>query len=609
MTGKRLLVRMPGLDKLLDRARRWGARSPHALARARILLDSTQQLVCLLDRDGNVLEAGRAVRTVPGIEVIGRPFWEAPWWKDLPEVQAQLRAAVAEAAAGRSVRHEVEQREGDGRTGLLSVDLSLTPVRDPAGRVAYLMAEGRDVTDRKRVEAELLRKSRDLEGLTARLAQLDEVKTSLFASSAPAGGGAAELPLVLAVEDNPEMSRFLARILGTRFRVATAPDGVAGLALALELIPDLILTDVMMPRMDGEQLVHEIRRHEALQGTPIILLTAWSDDELRVRMLKAGALDYITKPFSAEELLSRVGNLVALKRARQVLQDELQSRARDLETLAAELVLRKRQLQAALETARLERDKAERASRAKSDFLSLVSHELLTPVTALQLRCQRLERDRQSPLAPAHLAIVRHMLASCRRLAEVIRSLLEQARVESGRLTLSSAPVDVSTLAAEVLDELRAQADEKGLDVHLLVEPPLPPARTDERLLRLVIANLASNAVKFTQAGSVAVTLGYRDGAHRIVVKDSGPGIPAEERSRIFEPFEQLEPLRHKHLPGVGLGLALARTMAAALGGRIELDPAEGPGTTFTVILPEADETASTFFQESDGPQHRADGP
>ncbi len=410
--------------------------------------------------------------------------------------------------------------------------------------------------------------------------------------SAAAGAQADLRPLVLAVEDEEQVARTVARILEPQFRVVLAPDGLVGLARALELRPDLILTDMRMPRMTGAQLVREVRKRKELDGIPIILLTAFAEDELRVRMLREGAIDYITKPFSMEELLSRVENVVAMKRARELLQEELHSRDRDLEALAAELVLKKRELEAALETAQLARDRAERANRAKSDFLGLVTHELMTPVTALRLTCQRLARDRATPLAPSHLAAVERMTSVCSRLGGAIQSLLEHARFESGALAIEREEIDVRTLASEVLDELRPQAEHKGLSLELHVEPPLataPTVASDRRLLRIVLTNLASNAVKFTEHGSVVVTLAPaedHESGWRLIVEDTGPGIPEGDRPRIFEPFQQLEPLHHKHNPGIGLGLALAREMVEALQGRISVEAGARGGSKFTVDLP-----------------------
>lgn len=406
------------------------------------------------------------------------------------------------------------------------------------------------------------------------------------ASVARAMSPGAERPLVLVVENDPIVSALLARALGGQFRVAIAEDGAIGLSKIIEEPPDLVLTDLRMPNMDGEELVREVRRHSELDGVPIMVLTAWADEDVRVRLLEHGALDFLAKPFSVAELLSRVHNLVCLKRAREMLQDTLQSRERDLQALTSELVLRKRELEISLESLRIESARAEAATRARNDFLGLMSHELMSPLSVLELGCRCLEHH-ESALSPEErLASIRRMAASCRRLGGTLRELLEHVRLESERLSPGRDPVDLAALAAEVLEEVSAHALEKGLELRLAVEPRLPLAHGDAHLYRLVLAHLVSNAVKFTERGSVVVSIEYRDGTHRLSVEDTGPGIPLHERSRVFEPFQHLERLSHKHIPGIGLGLTLARRAAAVLGATIEVDTRPGSGTTFILVSP-----------------------
>jgi PAS domain S-box-containing protein len=150
------------------------------------------------------------------------------------------------------------------------------------------------------------------------IAELRRSTTAAPETAAERASAAAE-GLVVIVEDNREMNRFIAENLMSRYRIATAFDGKEGLAKAIALKPDLVVTDVMLPEMSGDDLVREIRKHEQLATTPILLLTAKVDDELRVRLLREGAQDYLTKPFSVEELLARIGNLVARKRAEEAL--------------------------------------------------------------------------------------------------------------------------------------------------------------------------------------------------------------------------------------------------------------------------------------------------
>jgi PAS domain S-box-containing protein len=186
---------------------------------------------------------------------------------------------------------------------------------------------------------------------------LDELRRHRIAADAgraPAHGpgdpavATEERPLVLVVEDNHEMNRFIAEAFAGRYRVACAFDGQEGLEKALALRPDLILSDVIMPRVSGDALVREVRTHAELATVPIVLLTAKVDDELRLKLLRTGAQDYLTKPFSAEELRTRVSNLIAMKQARETLQHDLASRTSDLSALAREVAARRRELHAAL---------------------------------------------------------------------------------------------------------------------------------------------------------------------------------------------------------------------------------------------------------------------
>ena len=401
------------------------------------------------------------------------------------------------------------------------------------------------------------------------------------AAQAPVDGDAR--PRVLLVEDNPDMSLFMRGVLRRSYRVTLAADGRRGLEAALARRPDLIITDVMMPEVSGDALVGELRKHAELDGVPILVVSAKPDDELRVRLLREGAQDYLIKPFSTEELVARAGNLVATARTRAILQSALDSQQHDLTALAAELSQNKHDLGAALEQTRQARAHAERASQFKSDFLSLISHELKTPLNALNLQLERIRRERER-LSDKQASLLDRALGSVARLGDLVESLLQYSRIEQDRLVTDLADVDVSALAGEVLEELGSAAEQKGLALRLEA-PTAVRAFTDARILRLVLVNLVGNAVKFTETGSIEVRV--EGGARpRIAVRDTGRGIAPEDQARVFEPFEQLEQIRHKHTSGVGLGLALVRELSRALGASIELESALGRGSTFTIVLP-----------------------
>jgi signal transduction histidine kinase len=390
-------------------------------------------------------------------------------------------------------------------------------------------------------------------------------------------------PWVLVVEDSRDMNRFICETLAGEYRTACAFDGKEGLAQAVALQPDLIVSDVMMPVMSGDELVRRVRDLPQLEATPILLLTAKADEEMRAQLLRSGAQDYVMKPFASEELRARVAGLVATKRARDVLQTELASETRDVEVLARQLTIRKRELDTALESARAARDVAEKASRLKTNFLTLVSHELRTPVTSLLLQVET--AIRADPKG-AQAESVKRMHVTARRLADLIVSLLDYAVIESGRLDVRVERFDARALVKEVRHDLEPQARMKDLGLQLSSPKDAPPLETDRRLLRLVLVNLVANAIKFTERGTVALSLRCGSESHSFEVRDTGPGISLEDRQRIFDPFEQLEPIRHKHNPGVGIGLTLVQQLVNALGGRIDLESEVGRGSAFRVILP-----------------------
>ena len=395
----------------------------------------------------------------------------------------------------------------------------------------------------------------------------------------------ASRPLVLIVEDDPHLNRFLVAALSEEFRTASAGDGKDGLDKALALRPDLILSDVVMPRMTGMELLAELRSRSEFDTTPVIVLSGQEDGALRVKMLN-DAQDYVLKPCSAQEIVARVKNLVTMKRVRDVLQAELSSRRDSLEELATEVSGQKRDLRVALESLRAAHAYAERMSQFKTTLLTLFSHELRTPITALLLQVERLKRDRHGELAPAHRQMVDGVASAAGRLGGIVESLLEYAHLEAGRLVPHLATFDVNELGAEVVDELRPQATRKDLDIDFRPAASLPPLTSDRQVVRIILVNLIGNAIKFTERGSVSLTAARAGGGHSLTVTDTGPGVAEADRERIFEPFVQLEALRHKHHPGFGLGLSLVREMSAALGCRLEMSSELGRGSSFTVTFP-----------------------
>lgn len=234
------------------------------------------------------------------------------------------------------------------------------------------------------------------------------------------------------------------------------------------------------------------------------------------------------------------------------------------------------------------RDRANRASDAKSQFLASMSHELRTPLGAIIGFTNVLRKNRHGNLLPADLTYLERINAAGTHLLGLINEVLDLAKLESGAPELRMAPVDVRGLVGEVAQLLEAQAATKS--VSLVVDVPQTPvvAEIDAEALKRVLINLAGNALKFTGTGSVTMRLTAEtsDRSARLSVADTGIGIPADRLEAIFTPFEQASRETTKTHGGTGLGLSISRTLCTAMGCALSVESTLGTGSTFTVELP-----------------------
>jgi signal transduction histidine kinase len=362
-------------------------------------------------------------------------------------------------------------------------------------------------------------------------------------------------PLVLVVEDNPDMRAFIAGSLGERYRVATAPNGRDGLEQALALRPDLILSDIMMPHVSGDQLLAEVRRRPELADVPFVLLTARVDDGLRVELLRLGAQDYLIKPFSA----------VAIKRARDELQGELASREVNIEALARA---------------------ARQALRDRDDFLSVAAHELKTPLTGILASAQLVDRFAGSADQAGASRVQRAasiVVRQASKMSRLVGNLLDVTRLRAARMVLAPGATDVGQLVQDVVANVRLTADHHPIVVRAVPQVTLS---VDAARLEQVLTNLLDNAIRYSPAEStieVDVATPAAD-AVQISVRDHGSGIPDEHREHIFERFHQAH--ADSHSSGLGLGLYISKQIVDLHGGRLEVEsPAEG-GARFVITLP-----------------------
>jgi signal transduction histidine kinase len=410
---------------------------------------------------------------------------------------------------------------------------------------------------------------------------------------------------VLVADDNADMREYLLRLLSPKWTVDAVGDGQAALESALQRTPDLVLSDVMMPRMDGIALLRALRADPRTSTVPFMLLSARAGEEAVVGGLETGADDYLVKPFSARELLSRVNSHLEMARVRRAAADAARELAETRAALLEDLERKNQELLRSREALRLEvaaRARAEEELRrsntelenaivAKDHFLASMSHELRTPMNGIIGFTGTLLMKLPGPLTHEQEKQLNIVQTSARHLLALISDLLDIAKITSGKVEFKPEAVACHDVIDEVIGSMRPLATDKGLKLNTNLREVAIIARTDRRTLTQILLNLLGNAVKFTDKGSVSVKVGARqeNGARLIEfsVADTGPGIRPVEQAKLFGAFVRLGTTAARGPDGTGLGLHLSQKLANSLGGQIICHSEYGQGSTFKLIIPE----------------------
>jgi PAS domain S-box-containing protein len=791
---------------------------------ARITLDSMVQFVGLLDAKGTVLEINKVALDAVGValsDVEGKPFWTTFWWQVSEEINATLRESIARAARGEFVRWDTPIYGRAGGKETIIIDASLMPVTDDDGKVVFIAAEGRDITEKKAQEREIAQKNIELQGLLERIRELDEIKTQFFAnvshelrtplaliagpaqrliddagtmdlarrreaaqviarnarmllkhvndlldmskldagklkielqdtdvaalvrfltshfgvlaaernidfavdadeacvaavdpdklqrvlmnllanafkfvpnggrvrctlvrspreltvavedsgpgvkpelrlavferfrqgdggSTRKAGGtglglaiakefvemhkgrievlesdlggarfqiaiplhrvsqgdseslaspdaglnrtildgvleelrpdgsspraegapdsGASERPRVLVVEDNPDMNRFVTQCLADSYDVASAFDGREGLEAALRSCPDLVVSDIMMPTMSGDEMIAEMRKIPELQATPILLLSAKADEELKIRLLDEGAQDFVVKPFSERELTVRVRNLILANRARQ----------QAMLALARE--------QAAREQLDGLREAAESANRAKDEFLAMLGHELRNPLSPIVTALHLMKLQGPEGSERARTVIERQVM----HLIRLVDDLLDVSRIARGKVELKREVLELAEVVAKGIETVSPLLEERGHTLAVDVPRRGLLVNADPMRLGQVVMNLLTNAAKYTSSGGrITVRAQGVDDEVVLSVRDTGIGIAPDMLPHVFDLFVQERQAIDRSHGGLGLGLTIVRNLVERHGGSVSAhSEGLGRGSEFIVRLP-----------------------
>lgn len=370
---------------------------------------------------------------------------------------------------------------------------------------------------------------------------------------------------IVVADDESGTRTLLAKLLRRRgYEVLEASDGEEALSLAVSRPVDLLLCDLQMPRMRGEELGRWIDQLDP--DVPVILMTAYPGYESALAAVRCHAADFIEKPFRS-------------------LQDVVDSVERALGR-REEAVTRRSRAGAV--------DERDRVDEIKRRFLSGIAHELRTPLTVIRSLTSVLGRGVHGPLSTEQAEILGHVEVETEALAHEIDKLLSLARLENADFAPDLEPVTVGDLLRPVERTLRARAEERRIDFRIEAQDAAIAVLADAQDVPRALRALGENALKFTpEGGSVAVRATTCEDGVLFEVEDSGIGIDPADHQRVFELFVQLESPLTRRYGGCGVGLAYAARIVEAHGARIALRSSVGTGSTFSFRLRFAPEYAT----------------
>lgn len=383
--------------------------------------------------------------------------------------------------------------------------------------------------------------------------------------------------VILVADDDPATRIHISRELAKQgYQVLTANNGKEALAQAQTYTIDMVLLDIIMPEVDGYQVLQYLKADATLCAIPVIMISAAGDVDRVVRCIELGAEDCLLKPLNSVLLKARINAYLERKRLRN-------------------------QEQAYLHQLQIEKSEAEAAHRAKSAFIANMSHELRTPLNAIIGYSEILQEDLQAEGLIDLVADVDRVFQSGKHLLELIDGILDLAKIESGKMEIYLERFDVRTLIYKLIETIQplAKSSENTIEINCGNEVGLMQA--DLNKVRQILWNLLDNAVKFTNRGIITVTVERVQHAQDkeqdteethasdwmiFRITDTGIGISPEQQQRIFGLFTQGDESSTRKYGGTGLGLTLSRRFCQLLGGSIAVDSQVDRGSTFTVRLP-----------------------
>ena len=372
---------------------------------------------------------------------------------------------------------------------------------------------------------------------------------------------------ILLIDDLPDNLKLLGEMLQTEgYNIRLVTTGAQALKVAEQDKPDLILLDILMPKMDGYEVFRQLKENAEMKDIPVIFISALNDTENIVKALQSGGMDYITKPFQSEEVLARVRTHLQLRRQSK----ELQEQSKQLRELNA----------------------------SKDKFFSIIAHDLRSPFNSIIGFSEILLENAVKKNYDVMEEYSEIILKSSRLAMDLLSNLMEWTRSQTGRMDFNPGKVELVQLITGIGQLFHGIAEQKSIGIILEI-PESAAIYADQDMLSTVLRNLISNAIKFTYFGG-KITVSVQENPEEITVsiRDSGVGMKKEKLEKLFRIDSDSSTLGTNKEKGTGLGLILCKEFIEKHNGKIWVESEFGKGSVFRFTIQKQQLNEAGVFDE-----------
>ncbi|MBE9562064.1 MAG: response regulator [Proteobacteria bacterium] len=398
-------------------------------------------------------------------------------------------------------------------------------------------------------------------------------------------------PINILIVDDNENNLFTLRTLIKEYidaYVLQSQSGKAALNLMLKHHVDLVILDIQMPGMDGFETARIIQMRPKTQHIPVVFLTAaYKAEEFQHKGFSLGAVDYLTKPINAPQLINRIKSYIRfIEQDRQHklgLERKVQERTSELLEARDELEKRVEERTSELLEAK---NQAEEANTAKSKFLANMSHELRTPLNAIIGYSEMLQEEAEELEEDIFTPDLKRIGSSGKHLLGLINDVLDLSKIEAGKMDLYLENFELRIIIDEIVSTVKPLVEKNFNTFKVIYSDDLGEIYSDLTKLRQMLYNFISNSAKFTKNGVISLEIKREGKWIHFLVTDNGIGMTEEQQEKLFQPFTQADSSTTRKYGGTGLGMTITQQFTKMMGGKIEVKSKLAEGTKFELSLP-----------------------